>query len=254
MPPPDRTSRAHTPKRNRTNRALTGRRPLTPRRCRTNKALALKRSATPQPRRIKKAAALAPENASRATVPAAFPSREELAWKFGAELDDIRAQRFSWTLEWRQKLLNDWMQYWERYSKWRKDVDGAISILKGSNVEDAYWLMGKLLDNANVYDIANFEIVVPSAFGQEAFRIVGCEDPRSKPPASPLLFPSDGISSYIRQQTYEEAQKSNHDDLPRTDLSRFFASTKPVHLDRVVFKLSIQGQVYQSSQSVRPLT
>ncbi|KAI1421250.1 hypothetical protein F5Y12DRAFT_38799 [Xylaria sp. FL1777] len=111
---------------------------------------------------------------------------QTLAWQLLGELETIRAERFDWVHDIRERLVEDLKRSRDHYRKWRRKADTLISIVKAENSDQADWLAGKLLEHPSVHDPGHFEIIIPTGVGHEVFKIVGFEGSKAAEPTVAL--------------------------------------------------------------------
>ncbi|KAI0454746.1 hypothetical protein F5B21DRAFT_473999 [Xylaria acuta] len=106
-------------------------------------------------------------------------SQRQEIWDLLKEINEIQDNRFDFFQEIRDQIIKDYKVSRDRSREWRAKVDAVISNLRRSGDEKlADWVIEKLLTKANVYNPAEFELLVPTGVGSETIRIIGDEDQR----------------------------------------------------------------------------
>lgn len=96
-------------------------------------------------------------------------SLDQLVLKLETEFDHIRTDRFQRVPIMRQRLLSDWMEFWQQYQEWRSAAQARISRLEGTGSRNAQRLAEALL--AESLDYGNFQLVYPVPVGEEIVSI-----------------------------------------------------------------------------------
>lgn len=179
----------------------------------------------------------------------------------------MKHDQYSWLMQARESLLDNWKTYRTRYRSWRRKVDGLVDdLVKKGDTEGAKWLTQTLLRDRMTLDPAEFEITMPTGNGTEIIHIRGCRDqppaataeqpppvPGPDPVRAQLPLPSPA-TSLEPQAAASVTKKKKKRDQPHSSVPQSSAggnTEHPVPAPKHPTKATTESRVTTRAQSIR---